>query len=771
MNAKKGWLGGWMLFSALALFGQNVSFTGRVLDALYETPLPGATVQIYAENTTRNLIADSIGIFTFSDIVPGKYKLVLRHLGYQQKTIAEFDISSDVPGPVSFYLESTQTELEEVVVKAASRRDVNEALANIHTLTVEETFRFPATFYDPARLATFYPGIVVMNDQSNNISIRGNSPNYLRWYLEDIEIVNPNHTNNAGTLTDRSTQSGGGINILSAQMLDNSTFLTGAFPANFGNALSGVMDMRLRKGANDKIHFTGQLGLIGLDAAIEGPFKSGQASSFLLNYRYSTLGLLSSMGIDLGDDRIQFQDLSFHLHFPNEQKKTSISVFGIGGISQNMFEGPRDPLLWEQFKDKQNIGFNSRMGAFGIRYDSKRFRSTLAFSGNRNERTSDTLDMNLMPSFYEEDLNRESKINMHHIYRLLIFDKGFLDVGLKGSLFFFDLYANGNGRFTNNEANSHLLASYVQSRINITPALTVLGGFHFSSYSLVNDASLEPRLSIRYRFSTRQSLTFSFGKHSILPEMNVLLLDDPSGHNNPIKLIRANHWILNYEHFVSPVSKLFSNIYYQDLTNIPVARDEQRSFSVINTTEFIYPEYLVSEGSGTNVGIEFGYQKYFSKGTFILLNGTIYDSKYQGSDQIKRNTRYNGRYGFNATAGKEFIKFKSKKWRTFGLNLRLNLLGGLWDSPIDVQLSKALNRTIYQEEVAYSNQLPDQLKIDLRIYFRINKSKYNSIFGLDILNATNQKTTLYKYWDPLLNTVSDQEQFGIFPNLSYRVEF
>ena len=157
---------------------------------------------------------------------------------------------------------------QEVVVTADSKR--NKALndfsaVSARAFTVEETQKYAAAVNDPLRMATGFPGVVAANDGNNDIVIRGNSPAGLLWRMEGIEIPNPNHFSSVNS-------SGGGISILSAQLLANSDFVTGAFAAEYGNALSGVFDLKLRKGNNELKEYTVQAGLLGLNLAAEGPF-------------------------------------------------------------------------------------------------------------------------------------------------------------------------------------------------------------------------------------------------------------------------------------------------------------------------------------------------------------------------------------------------------------------------------------------------------------------------------------------------------------------
>ncbi|MGK0333448.1 MAG: hypothetical protein ACI974_000264, partial [Paraglaciecola sp.] len=148
--------------------------------------------------------------------------------------------------------------------------------------TVEEVYRLPGTFYDPARLVALLPGVVQTNDQANHLSVRGNTPNANLWRLNGLAIVNPNHTANAGTFYDFPTLSGGGVNAISAQMLGNSGFLAGGLPVEYGYATGGTFDLRLRPGNKTRRKYQAQAGFIGLDLMVEGPIGDSGKTSYLV---------------------------------------------------------------------------------------------------------------------------------------------------------------------------------------------------------------------------------------------------------------------------------------------------------------------------------------------------------------------------------------------------------------------------------------------------------------------------------------------------------
>ncbi|RMF00284.1 MAG: carboxypeptidase-like regulatory domain-containing protein, partial [Bacteroidetes bacterium] len=282
-----------------ALSAQAV-LRGTVRDADNGQPLVGATVQLTKQMGTST---DSLGRFRFDQLLPGRYTVSVSYLGYQQLDLKEVLVANGKEKVLDLALLEAPTSLTAVTVKG-SRSLSTSPTPNLRRLTQEETLRFPATFFDPGRLAMAYPGLSGANDQANHLIIRGQAPNGMHWRLEGLEIVNPNHTANAGTFSDRATLNGGGVNAISAQLLAETQFYLGAFPATYGNATAGLLDMQLRTGNNERHEYTFQAGLIGIDLAAEGPLgKNG--SSFLVNYRYSATGLLSDLGVPLGDEDIR----------------------------------------------------------------------------------------------------------------------------------------------------------------------------------------------------------------------------------------------------------------------------------------------------------------------------------------------------------------------------------------------------------------------------------------------------------------------------------
>lgn len=761
---------------ALPLYTQETftqTIRGKVTDTDTGQPLAGATIQLVG--TSLGATSDADGRYRLDNVPVGRYQLQVSYVGYQPLLIPELFLTSGKETVQDLALTERAADLEAVVVRAP-RGDVFLEAPLVKTLTVEETLRFPATFFDPARLVTTFAGVVQENDQGNGLVIRGNSPNGMLWRLEGVDIVNPNHTPNAGTFSDRVTATGGGVNMLSTQLLSTSYFYTGAFPAAYGNALSGVMDMRLRPGNNQQYEFTGQAGLIGLELATEGPFSADSDASYLVNYRYSFVGLLNLLGVDVGDEEISFQDLSFHLVFPGARGR-QLTLFGVGGVSENNFAGPRDSSMWEERKDRFDIDFRSRTGILGMTYQSPigtrgLWHTAAAYSELDSDRLADRLDNDYEPVRLEDDQYYQNKLSIHSYYQYKLSPASRLKLGAHLSRQAYDIRSvQGPGLIpAAGVGQGWLWQPYLnwQNRLNRDWTLNL--GLHYTYFGFNNTQAVEPRASVAWSPTNRNTWSLSYGLHSQLqqPQLYFSTADD---NNRDLDLTKAHHLVLGYQQQTGPSSRLTTELFYQSLYDVPVST-QATSFSALNLLEGFVDTPLANEGTGYNYGLEVSWQRFASAGLYYLLNATWYESKYQASDGIERDTRFNGNYIFNATAGKEWLRTNRKgRERLLGINLRLVYLGGFRDSPIDVTASTDAGRTIYQDRLAFSLQQQAYFRTDLRIYLKRNRANISRTLSLDIQNLTNAENEAYRYYDVQQQEILLKNQLGLIPILSYRIEF
>ena len=765
-----------LIFSSSFTIAQTYTSTirGVIKDADTGVPLKGANVSVGGEGQ----LSSNDGSFRFDKLPVGRYVLTISYLGYESRSIPEILLESGKESVQDVRLNPAGRQLEAATVTGNRPGAFN----SVQEITIEQTLRYAATYLDPARVATSFPGVAAANDQANGLVIRGNSPNGMQWRLEGVEIVNPNHLSNAGTFSDRVTTTGGGVNILSTQLLSNSYFMSGAFPAQYGNALSGVLDMNLRKGNDEKTEFVAQASLIGIDVAAEGPFSKKSKASYLANYRYSFTGLLGAMGVDFGGEVNKFQDFSFNINLPTAKAGT-FTIFGLGGVSENVFTADRDSATWEFQKDGRDIIFKNKMGAGGISHAvalgrKTAWNTTIVASGLTTSRESyDVSVSENSRQLTDRDEQTKERLSLSTYITHRINDKN----RLKGGVYI-TRQLDRIGQFRNdteyeNELNGWLIQPFVNWTSRITENITSEIGLHsmISRLNMVEQEgqsfTLEPRAAIKWQLDNSQQLSFSYGLHSQLQLPQVYMSNYSTTTffgNIHLKPSRSHHLVAGYQKNFAKNSSLKLEAYWQHMYDVPVSDGVSNSFSALNVIENDVNRSLINAGKGRTYGIEATYQKLLTDQYYILLSGSLYSATYEGSDGIRRDSRFNGRHTFSFTGGKEF---RSGEQSTWGFNAKILWVGGFRDTPIDVTASAANRLTTYIEDQAFSIKMKDYFRPDIRIYWKKNKTKYNRTLALDIQNISGTKNEAYSYYDTFQSRVVRQYQLGLIPVLSYRWEF
>ena len=754
---------------------------GTVVDHVLQTSIEGATVRITGVNKT--VITNANGEFRFTAIPIGVQQLVVSCVGYKELVLDNINLNSGKETVLNINLENTVKSAEAVVVKTNSRKNkpLNEmSVVSARAFTVEETQKYAAAVNDPSRMAMGFPGVLAADDGNNNIIIRGNSPTGLLWRMEGVDIPNPNHFSSTGS-------SGGGISILSAQLLSNSDFVTGAFAAEYGNALSGVFDLKLRRGNNEKTEFTLQAGLLGLNAAAEGPIMPFYKGSYLVNYRYSTLSLLNKIGVPLEGGETNFQDLSYNVYLPTKKAGT-FTWFGFGGLSSQNQKAVMDSLKWSGEADRYNSSYRSNTGATGVTHsillnNKTNLRSALAFSYNRISEEDQYVQDDYHLTDEYKDNYRTTKwtlsLTLNHKYS----SRSSLRTGIIVNFIGFDYYKRSKeNRYApllemiNTADRTQTIQGFGQWQYKPVDVLSFNLGLHFLRLNYNGSNAVEPRASIKWQANKSNSLAFGYGAHSQVQALGVYFAQEKqvTGEtiypNRDLGFTRAHHYILSYQHTFSRDLSLKTEIYYQQLYKVPIGNNDSNSFSVLNIEREYVTDALVNKGKGRNYGVEISLERYLANYFYYLISTSIYQSKYTAADGKERDTRFNGNFIANMVAGKEFLS--GNKLKTFGINIKTIYAGGLRTTPVDEAASKAQGTTVFLEKEAFSQQNPAYFRTDLRLSVKWNRvKKITSTLSLDIQNLSNRLNVYGQWYDSDKGKVVTAYQNGMIPVLNYKVEF
>ena len=779
------------IFSQQENYKQNIR--GVVIDEDTDAPLIGASIILLNTSPIIGATSDINGKFFIENIPVGRINLQFSFIGYGTVTLNNLMLNSGKEMVLSIKLKEQIIVGEEIIIRANNRKDraLNEmATVSARSFSVEETEKYAGSLGDPSRMVANYAGVMSVNDSRNDIIIRGNTPSGLLWRLDDIEIPNPNHFGSLGS-------TGGPISMLNNNLLSNSDFFTSAWPAQYGNAISGVFDLNLRSGNDQKHEFTGQIGFNGFELGAEGPIKKGK-SSYMISYRYSTLSVFNKIGFNIGVGQAvpQYQDLTFKVDI-HTKKAGRFTVFGIGGTSfiklydseKNEDDGDAAYSLGGYDTD-----FGSDMGVIGLSHqyffnEKTRLKTSISVYGTKVTTMVDSLqfdsDNNVIPNsnapYYRGDM-RESKFAFAMSLKRKINNKNFVSFGFTLNHFninYVDSATFSTTKFitlTDINGSMNLLKSYAQFKHKFSDKITLNTGIYSQYLNLNNSTSIEPRLGLRYNFTNTQSVNIGFGLHSQTQVRTAYFYQTQLQNgeyintNKNLDFTYSSQFVLGYNYLFTENIRLKVETYYQHLYNIPV-KESFGEYSLINSGDdfFVWLEdSLVNKGTGNNYGIEFTFEQFLYKGLYYLVTASVFESKYKGYDNIERNTAWNGNYVFNALIGYEL---KAGKHGILGINLKSTYAGGKRYVPIDLEESKKQYKTVYFWDEAYEHKYANYFRIDTRISYKLNGKKINQEWALDLQNITNNKNIFRQVYNKQTQSLTTDYQTGFFPMFMYRINF
>jgi hypothetical protein len=733
-------------------------------------------------------ITDAKGNFKIERVPIGRQTIQLTGIGFEEVVIPNIEVTSSKEVVLEIRLKEKVKKLDNVVIKSGKSKSkaINEiALVSARQLSTDEAFRYAGTRSDPSRMAQNFAGVSGSNDGRNDIIIRGNSPAGVLWRMDGIDIPNPNHFSTLGS-------TGGPVSILNINTLKNSDFLTSAFPSQYGNALAGVFDLKMRNGNNEKNEFLGQMGFNGFEFAAEGPFSKNSKASYLVDYRYSMVAALQNIGLNFGTGSATpyYQDATFKINMPTKKAGT-FSIFGLGGESHihfppesqgndNLYSSPDGSLRDRRFKSLTGVIGLSHTYFFNSGTSGKAIVAVSGFSSNYTE---DIVDKNeaFVPAYYKKI--QQTKYTVGYNLNRKFNAQNQLTAGINADVNLLqlkqDYIKNGDTiltNFINSNQTATLLRGFVNFSHRFSNQLTSNLGLYYQHFTLNTKQSIEPRWNLKYQFKQNQSLSFGAGLHSQTQPLEVYFFQSKNNQgqieltNKNLDFVKSVHGVIGYDISLSKHFRLKSEIYGQYIYNAAVEKTAS-SFSMLNAgSDFGFPDKtnLVNNGKGYNYGVELTLERFLHEGFYYLLTTSVFQSKYKGSDGFWRNTAFNSNYVVNALAGKEF-KLNSKT--TFGIDSKLTVTGGQRYTPFDINASKNAGYVMYTESSAFSAQNQTYFRWDVKFSYVRNLKKVTQKWYVDFQNVTGRENIYIRTLNPKTGAVSQINQMGFFPNINYQITF
>jgi hypothetical protein len=747
---------------------------GTIVDQDSQMPLIGATVVVVGSTPLMGTTTDLEGHFRLAGVPVGRVTLKISFIGYEERTIPNLLVGSAKEEIVDVVLTESINTLEEIVVtgNAGKGEALNEmAISSAHTFSVEETSRYAGSFDDPARMVTAFAGVNANAEGNNDIIVRGNSSKGILWRLEGIAIPNPNHFSAEGS-------TGGPINALSSKMLSNSDFFTGAFAPEYGDATSGVFDMKLKRGNNERREYTASISTLGLDVTAEGPLNAGGRGSYLANYRYSALDLLDKAGIvDFGGVP-RYQDLSFKIQLPSSIKH-SVALFGLGGIS-----GIEDSDTVEGKFNQQN-----KLGVLGLSHtwqmnDDMYLKSSLAATGSDNsygfsapndeggfderERGNIGKASLIAATTFNYKINTRHKIESGLIFTRLNFNMNTLSWDAEQEQLVNELGDKGH---------SSTFQAFTTWKYRLSESLTMIGGVHYLQFALNNNNSIEPRFAMKWAATERQSFNIGAGLHSKLESVSLYLAKQYavdgtfSQPNKDLEISKAAHFVIGYDNRIASNMNLRVETYYQHLFQVPIENSTASSYSLLNVTDGYTTRNLVNEGTGKNYGVELTLERYLHNGLYYMSTVSLFQSLYTAMDGVERKSAFDNNYVANLIGGKEFRVGNTGKHKVLFVNAKLAVIGGKRYSPINLEESIDAGTTVIDQVNPFSEKGDDIFRTDFSIGLRRNRTRMTTELKLDVQNVLNNQTVVGEYYNNETQSIQQSTQLGLLPTISYKISF
>ncbi len=795
-------IAGLLIITNLLNAQMTQTIRGKVVDNESEFPLIGVNVIIKNSDPVIGTATDNKGEFKLTNLPIGKYTLIISYLGYKTTLVRDLEITTGKQKVINIELEEQVITTQEIVVKGYRKGETLNKMASVsaRSFTVDETERFAGSLGDPARMAANFAGVSRAGDDRNDIIIRGNSPMGLQWRLEGMNIANPNHWGASGS-------TGGPVSILNNNTLANSDFLTGAFPAEYGNALSGVFDLRMRSGNNQKYEFTGQVGFNGFELMAEGPLSKNYNGSFMVSGRYSVLEVMDAMGFDVAAGAIpEYHDITFKVDLPTK-KVGKFALFGIGGRSYiQLISSEGEKTNKYGVLNSTDTYNGSSLGILGGSHklflnEKSYLYSTVSVSGTKvytkvdsaffipvppAAPNQDTLFAKTTKLFYgEENIEVIATASTRYVNKInskntIVAGLGFEQHNIQYADSFLreltdtSFYQHPTGIDKN---GLFLLNGYLQWQHKFNNELTVNTGLYYQQFLYNNSQSVEPRIGFTYEPLPTHKFSLGYGLHSKLQPMFYYFiqtydtLDNTYNlTNTKLGLTKANHLVLGYDHLFNENFHVKIEAYYQWLYNVPVKTDSS-NYSMLNDGASFHLHRvanLVNNGTGKNYGMEFTLEKYLNNNWYFLFTESVFDSWYTGSDNIERHTAFAANFATNVLGGYEY-HFNKKI--SVDVNSKITWSGGKRNPYLDAEASVEKGEAVYDDSKAYSEREKDYFRLDLRISLKNNNKKFYQEWAIDLSNLTNHKNIYSQNYNPNTNSVEYVYQQGFFPMFLYRINF
>ncbi len=320
-----------------SVYAQSGTVKGRVLNHKNNEPVPFTNIIIDGE-PTRGVTSDVDGNFTFTGVNPGYIRLVASSVGFNRFITEDFLVTRSHPVFIDILMSEMVVNLDAVEVRPDVIARKPESPVSMQTLTIQEIERSPGSNRDISRVIQTLPGVASTPSFRNDVIVRGGGPSENRFFLDGVEIPYINHFSTQGA-------SGGPVGIINVDFIRDVELYSSAFPANRGNALSSVMELKQIDGKREKIGGRFSIGSSDIALTLDGPITKN--SSLILSVRRSYLQLLfSALKLPFLPT---YNDYQFKYKI-DLNKRNQLTVISLGALDHSKLNtGIQNPDSYQQY--------------------------------------------------------------------------------------------------------------------------------------------------------------------------------------------------------------------------------------------------------------------------------------------------------------------------------------------------------------------------------------------------------------------------------------
>ncbi len=785
-----------ILLLTIGLITQTIAQTGtirgRVFNEKNNEPLPFVNIIIYG--TQIGTTSDFDGNFLFTGIAPGFVKISASFIGFEPATTPEFMVTNARTSTIDIPMREMSIQLEKVEVKANLFRRPDESPLSMRTLGIAEIEKNPGGNRDISRVIQTLPGVASTPAFRNDVIIRGGGPSESRFYLDGIEIPNLNHFATQGA-------SGGPTGIINVDFIREADLYAGAFPANRGNALSGVLEMRQIDGNPEKLNFKGSVGASDLALTLDGPV--GQRSNIILSARRSYLQFLfGALGLPFLPTYNDFQ-VRYRVNLDNQNQ---LVILGLGAIDQfELNTGIRNPDENQQYILDYlpvNEQWNYTMGAVYRRFipnGNHQFFLSRNMLRNNSYKYLNNLETNPRLLDYSSD---EMENKFRYEYNTML--NGFrlnTGAGLEYSRYLNNTYRAlfvGDRPFDVNYNSvidlfkwnifSQISKGFLSDRLKLSLGLRADATSYSAKMSNMLD-QLSPRFSASYSLTDKLFMNFNTGRYYQLPPYTMLGFRNNDGvlinKANKISYISADHLVGGFEYQRKAQSRFTLEGFYKQYRNYPLSVLDNISLANKGAGYGTYgDEEVVSTSTGRAYGMEILLQERDLKGINLIASYTLVRSEFTGNGSEYIRSAWDNRHIFNLTA-------TGKLKRNWEFGAKWRYVGGAPYTPYDLEKSsiisawKANSRGYLDFSRFNSERLAAFHQLDIRVDKSFYFGRWTLMLYTDIQNVYNfqseQQGALVRVLDQAGNPVISNDKYQlrelkstagtVLPSIGIIVEF